>query len=222
MLPQSGRSLEVRILENGQEITDVFVAKYEEERQPVDVVLVLDTSGSMKGAPLRDAVSAAHNFIDALNPQDQVSLVTFSSEPRVDRALTTSREEIHKALDSLVADGETALYDGIVTASSVAQSGLSSEKYVIVLSDGGDTMSVNTIDSAISALRHAKAVVFGVALESPEYDPKSLNAVTKATAGRMVTTKSSAELTTIYGSIAGKSAYSTRLSSRVSGQTPLS
>jgi len=73
-----------RVLENGidTEVTGVQSAT-EAARAPVDVVLVLDTSGSMKGAPLGDAMRAARAFVGAMGPEDRTAVVTFAFEPKV-------------------------------------------------------------------------------------------------------------------------------------------
>jgi len=86
----------------------------------------MDTSGSMMAtdvAPSRlaSAKEAAATFVDQLPPTFQVGLVTFSTAAQVAVRPTTDRAEIHAALDSLVADGGTALGDAIGTSTDLAR-----------------------------------------------------------------------------------------------------
>lgn len=94
-------------------------------REEATIVLTMDVSGSMKAtdvAPSRLAAAqqAASDFIDQLPDSFQVGLVVFSTAPRVDLSPTTDRVALHRALDSLVADGGTALGDAIVTSLDAA------------------------------------------------------------------------------------------------------
>jgi Ca-activated chloride channel homolog len=95
-------------------------------REDATIILAMDTSGSMLAtdvAPSRlaSARQAAAAFVDQLPPTFQVGLVTFSTSAGVAVRPTTDRAEIHAALDSLVADGGTALGDAIGTSTDLAR-----------------------------------------------------------------------------------------------------
>ena len=95
-------------------------------REDATIILAMDTSGSMLAtdvAPSRlaSAKQAATTFVDQLPPTFQVGLVTFSTSAQVAVRPTTDRAEIHAALDSLVADGGTALGDAIGTSTDMAR-----------------------------------------------------------------------------------------------------
>ena len=95
-------------------------------REDATIVLAMDVSGSMLAtdvAPSRlaSARQAASSFIDQLPPSFQVGLVTFGTGAQVAVRPTTDRAEIHEALDSLVADGGTALGDAIGTSVQLAR-----------------------------------------------------------------------------------------------------
>jgi Ca-activated chloride channel homolog len=94
-------------------------------REEATIILTMDVSGSMKAtdvAPSRLAAAqqAASDFIDQLPDSFEVGLVVFSTGPRVNLSPTTDRVALHKALDSLVADGGTALGDAIATSLDAA------------------------------------------------------------------------------------------------------
>ena len=199
-----GRPPQVTLVENGAPIKDVVVSSLVEERGPIDVVLVIDTSGSMKGQPLADAQSAARRFVESMEPKDHIALVAFSSQPRLVRGFTNDRAVLASDIDGLQASGETALYDALVESAKVADASSAAERYVVALSDGGDTLSINSPDNAVKALKRAGAPVYAVALESPEYKPATLATIAKASGGRMTTARGSASLTSIYESISSE------------------
>jgi Ca-activated chloride channel family protein len=94
-------------------------------RQEATIILAMDVSGSMQAtdvAPSRLAAAkkAASDFVDQLPDTFQVGLVVFSTAPRVAVSPTTDRVAIHQALDSLVAQGGTALGDAIAASLDAA------------------------------------------------------------------------------------------------------
>jgi hypothetical protein len=115
LVPEAGEP-RFTVLENGIEATGVRVQVQAEERGPVDVVLLFDESGSMRGEPLEAGKTAARSFIQAMRPDDRVAIVAFSSEPRVLTDFTSDSAVLMGAVDALSASGETALYDGLIRA----------------------------------------------------------------------------------------------------------
>ncbi len=87
-------------------------------RQEATVMLAMDTSRSMLATDvspsrLDAAKAAATTFVDQLPSGFRVGLVAFSTEARLVLAPTSDRAALHQALDSLRADGGTALGDAI-------------------------------------------------------------------------------------------------------------
>lgn len=201
-VPVAGEIPEVAVTENGHDIPNVTVSSLAKERTAIDAVLLLDTSGSMDGAPLANAKLAARRFIDGMGAQDRIAVVAFASEPRLVSDFTADRTALYAAVDGLGASGETSLYDGIVEAARVAGLSSATERYIIALSDGGDTMSLNSAESASGAVAKAGAPVYAVALKSPEYNPATLGTIARQSSGRLMTASTSGALGTIYESIA--------------------
>lgn len=95
-------------------------------REDATIILAMDVSGSMLATDvtpsrLASAQEAASTFIDQLPPTFQVGLVTFGTAAQVAVRPTTDRAEIHEALDTLVADGGTALGDAIGSSVQLAR-----------------------------------------------------------------------------------------------------
>jgi tight adherence protein B len=190
------------VSENGATIDEVAVELLDRERQPIDVVLLIDTSGSMKGRPLDDAKAAARLFVDTMAAEDRIAVVAFSSEPVVLQEFTADRVRLRTVIDSLSAAGETALYDGLVRAAALTGDSAATERYIVALSDGGDTLSINPADNAAQALTREGVPVYAVALESPEHDPATLETIARISGGRMIPVSESSGLAEVYASIA--------------------
>src|SRR5665648_936188 len=112
-VPTTGASAntepEFEIIENGRSVEVLSTDKIEAD--PVDVILAIDTSGSMKGASLEAAKKAAKAFIQELQPESKVGIVAFASKPRVVSPIGPQSALLDAALDGLQAADETALYD---------------------------------------------------------------------------------------------------------------
>ncbi|MBN2405307.1 MAG: VWA domain-containing protein [Coriobacteriia bacterium] len=189
------------IAENGAEAEVVSVEAEATGQQPQDVVLLIDTSGSMQGAPLTDAKAAARTFLQGMSDSDRVALVAFAIEPVVVSDFTTDRAALVAAIDGLEAAGETAVHDAVVAASRLLRD-TDRQVTFILLSDGGDTVSINSFDNAVNAVKATGAPVFAVALESDEWDPQALQILASASGGRYLGVADSAELTSLYQGIA--------------------
>ncbi|TDB37675.1 MAG: VWA domain-containing protein [Actinobacteria bacterium] len=188
-----------RITENGVEAKVISAeGATDAARAPVDVVLVLDTSGSMKGAPLTDALAAARAFVNAMGPEDRTAIVTFAFEPSVRSEFTSEQPRLLSALDGIQASGETAVHDALVRAAGLVAKNAGRQTAIVLLSDGGDTVSVTSFQSALGALKVSGAAVYAVTLRSKEWDPRALNSLASQTGGRAVTAADSAQLLSIY------------------------
>ena len=95
-------------------------------RDEATVMLVIDVSGSMNAddvepTRMEAAERAASRFLDRLPERFQVGLVVFSSEAETLVPPTTDREAVRSALDTLNANGGTAMGDGLARALDVIE-----------------------------------------------------------------------------------------------------
>ncbi|MEE9206589.1 MAG: type II secretion system F family protein [Acidimicrobiia bacterium] len=168
-------------------------------RDPMEVVIVIDTSGSMAGEPMQAAASAALGFVDSLPEIAQVALVTFGDEAVARNAMGATRSEVAESLSTLVAEGETALYDAMVTA-ALQFTEADARRVLVVLSDGADTVSAADLDQAIAAAAAANAEVRAVALQTSESAHDALSALTSN--GSITTAVNAADLAAAYQTVA--------------------
>ena len=143
---------------------------FSREDEPVAIALLIDNSQSMMNKRPH-VVTAAKTFVRASKPNDDIFVLHFNEQltyglPSSMR-FTGNRGLLDAALDKMTVDGKTALYDAIHEGlKNLAHSDLS-KKVLLVISDGGDNMSVH---KAIDVVREADlsgALFFGIGI----YDP---------------------------------------------------
>ncbi|MBN1955058.1 MAG: VWA domain-containing protein [Anaerolineae bacterium] len=119
---------------------------WQSARKDVNLVMLIDTSGSMRGDKMENARAAAIQFVQQMGDDDRITIIAFATDPYVvvyNQPVGSGREQIIAALQGLVARGETALYDAVADGSSaIADTGSSQvSNAMIVLSDGLDNNS---------------------------------------------------------------------------------
>ncbi len=196
------KSEDFRLRENRRTISKFKAQPIMQTPEPVAVVLAIDTSGSMLGKPLEDAKSAARTFINQMRYQDKIAFVAFNSQPRILSGLTTDKDTLFGAIDGLRSQGETALYDGMAAAIDVLASSNITHKNIIVLSDGGDTMSTSSSNEVIRKAKSLGISVFGIGLQSSEYKPAALKEICEESGGTLLLTSDSGSLNALYLKIA--------------------
>ncbi|HEX2032144.1 MAG TPA: VWA domain-containing protein [Actinomycetota bacterium] len=180
---------------------ELAVRPLDETGLTVDVALVIDTSGSMRGEPIAAAIKAAREFIAGLPANVRVAVVAFSDVPRVLERFGSERADALTAVDRLEATGETALYDAVETAAGLFAG--TSQANIVLLSDGGDTASRTGLPSAAAAARRAGATIFAIGLRSSETDVAALRRLARETDGRYAPA-GTADLGTIYETLAAE------------------
>jgi len=167
----------------------------------VKVALVMDRSGSMSGVPLRDAKNAASDFIRQLSPMDQAALISFADSPSVDQGLTVDQEELLGSVNSLKAEGNTALFDAIDLSMTLVRN-LPGIRAILVLSDGKDNRSSKTAADIINSANSSGINVYTIGL-GRDADP-SLQMMALQTGGMYFYSPTSGDLVTIYRMISGQ------------------
>ena len=113
----------------------------ERDRKPVNLVFLVDTSGSMSSRDkLELAQRALSRAVERLDERDQVAITTYAGSVSLVLAPTSGSEksEIRRALQSLRSSGGTAMNDGMKLAYEQARAMMSDGEVtrVIVCSDG--------------------------------------------------------------------------------------
>lgn len=150
-----------------------------QDTAPKEAILVLDVSGSMRGPRLAAAKEAAINYVNGLPKDVEIGLVSFNDTVTVDVRPTTDKQAVIQAIGDLTAGRRTALWDGMIAGLDLAQADLGAR--LLVLSDGGDTVSAATVDDV-----NARAAAEGIPIDVVALTPT----VSHAQVLRTVTTTS--------------------------------
>lgn len=154
------------------------VTSFRREDIPVAVGIVIDNSGSMRDK--RPAVNAAAiNFVKSSNPQDKVFIVNFNEDFFLDQDYTASIPKLKDALERIEARGGTALYDAVVASSDhLKKSGLLEKKVLLVVTDGEDNASQESLEQAIRRLQEENGpTVYTIGLLAEERSKRAKRAL---------------------------------------------
>lgn len=192
------------------------------DAESLDVVLVVDTSGSMRDA-MGTARAAARSFVESMPAGTRIALVGFGDTPTRVLPFGDDRAALLRGIDSLTASGETALHDALVLAAEQFQSSKAGRRSIVLLSDGADTASVADASTAMFSLVAAKADLAAVSLVTPETDATALRSLVDDVGGRLAAVDDAASLESVYSAIASQLAhqYVLTFESRVDGLASL-
>ncbi|MFN8422005.1 MAG: VWA domain-containing protein [Anaerolineae bacterium] len=140
----------------------------DDARLGAEIVLVIDTSSSMAGAPLDAAKAAARTFVDLLDRRrDRSALVTFDETPRLAQALTGNPTLVKNAIDAMTTAAGTRVDLGLAKGADElrlrARTG--SQRVLVFMSDGQPTEG--TRDAALKTaadVRRTGAIIFAIGL----------------------------------------------------------
>jgi Ca-activated chloride channel family protein len=134
------------------------------ERQsaiPLSMTLAIDTSGSVRKDLYAEADAAEHFVNATLRSQDQMSLMDFATTPREIQPFTNNIKLIDRGLKRLHGDYATALYDAVKLAAYRLR-GKPGRKVLIVVSDGGDTVSQATYADALEEALRSEVMIYSI------------------------------------------------------------
>lgn len=144
------------------------IESFNRERIPVNIVLLLDASGSVFSR-MRFIREAAKGFIKGLREEDKVSVMQFADKVELLQDWTSAKnlQPLLKALNWRYRAGEsTAFYDGLYLAAHEQLSRVEGRRLIIVLTDGVDTVKQlhASYANALDAVRRAEATVYVLSL----------------------------------------------------------
>jgi Ca-activated chloride channel family protein len=162
------------------------ITQFTNERVPISLGVLLDTSDSMFGQRIKDARTAVERFLfELLDPGDEYFVLSFNHRPHVLTRWTSTPAVMRHALDGLQPTGGTAAYDAIVASLPMFVTRSRQRAALLVISDGADTASTATIREVRSTLLRSDPFVYAIAIDSPE--PQPINARVNPTALREIT-----------------------------------
>jgi len=156
---------EFEVYDNGVK-QQVSVFEHQTE-QALSVVLMLDTSGST-AKELKYEADSASRFFRALlgegNPQDAVAFYTFNWEVREQQPFGRDLRALDNRLKLLHGEAGTSMYDAVYLGAQRLEP-RSGRKVIVVITDGGDTVSKVSVHKALEAAQLADAVIYAIVVK---------------------------------------------------------
>lgn len=133
-------------------------ALWRETKKPVDLMVVMDISGSMRGKKITSARSSLMQFIEKLDDRDRLRIDLFSTGITTLTPLSPIGEKRQQVMDSvsgIFEEGNTSLYDATLKAyrDLLAQGNPNHIRAIVILSDGQDTSSNASLDQVIREIQ---------------------------------------------------------------------
>ena len=192
-------------------------------KEGVNVVLVLDNSGSMQATDyqptrLEAAKNSAEILLKSLNENDHAGIIVFESGATTAAYLSPYKDKVIEKLRNIAPkEGKTAIGDGLSLGIDMATSIPNKKKVVILLSDGVSNAGVISPQEAISFAKNNDIQVYTIGLGSqgnvvlgydwfgnPQYaelDEATLQTIAKETGGRYFKSVDDKTLNEIYKNI---------------------
>ena len=183
-----------------------------ESNQPLTLGLLIDTSGSQRRVlPMEQVVGSAF-LNDVLTPKDLAFLINFDIQVSLLQDYTNDAERLRRAMnETQINDGGgsgavgiagagqgtipvtrpkgTLLYDAVYLAANEKLRQQSGRKALILLTDGGENGSEETLRDAISAAQQAEVIVYVIMIADRAFFPagdSEMHKLTEQTGGRVI------------------------------------
>jgi Ca-activated chloride channel family protein len=138
------------------------IAVFDRESQlPLSIILAIDTSLSTR-KDLRLELDAARRFAqEIMRPVDRMSVYTFSEVVNEVVPFTPELRQIDRGISNIRNGSATALYDAIYLASN-ALANRQGRKVLVLITDGGDTVSKTDYQEALRTAQESEAIVYSI------------------------------------------------------------
>jgi Ca-activated chloride channel family protein len=139
------------------EVTAGILGLWKQVKKPVDLVVVMDISGSMGGDKIASARKSLVSFINLLDDRDRLQVIVFNTKISTISDLSElgpKRQEVSNRVSGIIETGGTRLYDAIIMAYQEleAKGDPKHIRAVVVLSDGQDTDSDASLDMVLNTI----------------------------------------------------------------------
>lgn len=181
---------------------------------PISLALMIDGSASMS-SKLKDARSAASQFVKTLHSGDLAQVVQFSDRTTILQDFTSDQNALEQAIARTGAAGPTALHNALYVTlkdlEGLKKKGEQRRRAIIILSDGEDTSSLVADTQVIELAKKTEIAIYTILLRSRSTDTNRsafsqahylLSTLAQDSGGQAFLPNSLSELDAIYGRIA--------------------
>jgi tight adherence protein B len=201
-LPAGVHPYSITVTENGVPVIP-HLDPVTRSRVPVSLAVAVDTSDSMRGRKLASAVDAARTLIAEKPVRSEVEVIGFAAQPVVLHGWSSDSASSMAALGKISTASGTAIWDTVAAAAQQLGGRPGAARAIILLTDGVDTSSTATVQTAIAAAVRDRAHVDVVGLPGA---PKTaaLERLANATGGEFVQVASLGQLHAVYAGLAAR------------------
>ena len=170
-----------RVFENKVEQA---ISHFSNDKSPISVGVILDTSGSM-GDNILSARTSVMRFLDQGDSRDEYFLLGFSDRSKLIQDFTSSGENIQNQVSIATPKGRTALYDAIYLGLEKMSGAKNEKKALIVITDGEDNTSRYTFREVKDFVKESETQIYVIG-ERGElgYGRGIINEIVRLTGGR--------------------------------------
>jgi VWFA-related protein len=179
----------------------------QEKTLPLTIGILLDTSGSQMNVLPLEQQSGAEFLKDVLTPKDEAFLISFDINVNLLADYTNSPRELKRAMDkaqintgagtgSVTGNGTargTLLYDAVYLAANEKLRQEAGRKILVMLTDGGENGSQETLKSTMEAAQKANAIIYVILIADRGFSggfgfggAREMDELTSATGGRVI------------------------------------
>jgi Ca-activated chloride channel family protein len=140
-----------------------------------------------------EAVAAALAFVESSNPDDETFVIDFNDRASLglpsNMDFSQNPSQLRAALLARKPEGKTALYDALTLAADHLAHGKWESKALLLISDGGDNNSRDTLQEAVRAVELSGAAVYSVAIydpDEPEHNLRVLHRLAQLSGGEVI------------------------------------
>jgi len=187
---------------SGQTLAVEELLPFSSTREGLDLVLVLDASGTMKGQPLEDAKNAIYSLLDRVDAEDRITVIAFDDDAYLMTESGTDRTTLRSMIEQIkVAGNNSVLFKAVVRGLRYLQEeGRVGKGAVIVVSDGHDESSgAYKLEDCIREARAADIPILTLGLSNGErIYLENLEKMAERTGGSYSIATSSSQLSSLY------------------------
>jgi uncharacterized protein YegL len=149
------------------------------------MLLVLDTSGSVKGSPLEGIKKSAMEFVSLLGKMDRCAVITFNDEANLVVPFTSDKNSLKQKIARLMTKGKnTVLFDALDLAILLLKKEKDKKRFIVLFSDGKDEGSRSNPREVIKRARKSEVAVFCLGYSRVEKRYlKTLESISQRTGG---------------------------------------
>ena len=141
---------------------------FQSENQPITVVVMLDTSGSMTGS-IALLKAAAEQFVTRLLPDDKAAVGAFNDKIELSASFSNDRDGLITEIRDLDFGNGTRLYDAINESLNQLR-GIDGRRVILVFTDGDDTSSRVGRGTVMDRARAEEVMIYAIGLQSEFFD----------------------------------------------------